>query len=349
MPPKPDMMFNFNRGAGGPSFSMGGGGGAPGRSLWNRIFGLRLNTRKPPSPRPRLKIPANPTGLQRHLKPRPKLELPPAKPPPQKPQNEGQRRQRSTPLIPGLPKKDLTLMGNEFKLTLVRGNSPRSQERSPSTQSFSEAEKRRLMGPNRLTRQQQLDKLNKPGSKHHEDTRTRESAASRVGGTEAKNRQNAETEYAHGKMIEAQLQIQEMKMSPGGQMPPAATRGIRAKGMALEFPHNQKQGIGSVQNRPSTAADFALIKGATRHLGRVPNAPSMVRTPYGSDRVGGRGIPKDLGPAIDRIMRGTGLGLTVTFGIAGVSEAINESRKRGIEMGAWMSGASSSPPVFLGR
>lgn len=314
----------------------------------------------PPSSRSR------PGDLREYQPAPPTSPPPPAKAPPQKPRSEGQRRRRSTPLIPGLPKTDPGFVPGPNQAKGVGG-------------AFTEAEKRRLMGPDLLTRQHQLDKLNKPGSPHHPDTRTRGAAASRAGGAEARNRQAAETQAK----IEEFTKTVDYVTTPTGSLPRylANVRGSRAQGKALEFPHNQPRSIGgninprpNVQIRagqrgeigfyqllrgpdgksiinPRFPAALAGTTGASRSLRRhgVPNAPPMVRTPYGSDRVGNAGIPRNLKKAIDQIMKGTGLGLTVTFGIAGVSEAINESRKRGIKMGAWMSGASSSAPAFLGR
>lgn len=158
------------------------------------------------------------------------------------------------------------------------------------------------------------------------------------------------------------------------------------------------------------AIDHAGRKSVFRLRNRTPDTPPMVRTPPGANPIqAGGGIPKNLEPAINEIMRKGDLEgsvaaykaaplfmgrplvsatrsplagrprmensnapiVTVAW-VAGSAAIVATSlsapnhkeasrvtrtkesqiwdlRKKGLEIGAWMSGASSSPPVFLGR
>jgi len=160
------------------------------------------------------------------------------------------------------------------------------------------------------------------------------------------------------------------------------------------------------------AYEFAGRKSVFRLRNRTPDTPPMVRTPPGANPIqAGGGIPKNLEPSINEIMRKGNLEGSVaaykaatrslestTEKLAAMSARMENSnsdlvllalvggatavwadstlktrkreglerkeasrvtrtkesqiwdlRNKGLEIGAWMSGASSSPPVFLGR
>lgn len=181
--------------------------------------------------------------------------------------------------------------------------------------------------------------------------------ASRRGGEFARRRHEAETEHNKTKIREAAEHA--MVRLPGTQgrsrdHQPGVTRITDSiQGKAKKFAHNQLKGFSGGDHPPPGFGPFpemyAVARGMSRHIGKVPNTVPLVRTQYGQDRVGGRGIPRDLGPAIDKSMGGYWLGLVGAVGVAGVAEAMNNSRKRGIGMGRYASSAASSLPPYGGR
>jgi hypothetical protein len=178
--------------------------------------------------------------------------------------------------------------------------------------------------------------------------------ASRRGGEFARRRHHAEQQHEMNKVMEA-VEHAEARL-PGTQgrlrdhQPHMSAITDRTQSKARKFPHNQrKMFTGGGGESIGRAENLSISKAVSRHIDRIPNTVPLVRTPYGSDRVGGRGIPRDLGPSIDKSMGGYWLGLVGAVGVAGVAEAINNSRKRGIGRGRYASSAASSLPPYGGR
>jgi len=173
--------------------------------------------------------------------------------------------------------------------------------------------------------------------------------ASRRGGEFARRRHEAETTHNSNMAIQAA----DYALARSGRSRQYLGIEDTIAGKTKRYPHNQTMSIsGGTLPNPHTerfAQNYAISKAVSRHMERIPNTPPMVRTPYGSNRVGGRGIPRDLGPAIKKIGENSPPGLMLAIGISGAAEALKESRKRGISFGRYASSAASSLPPYGGR
>ena len=174
--------------------------------------------------------------------------------------------------------------------------------------------------------------------------------ASRRGGEFARRRHHAETTHNTNMASQAANYV----LARGGLSRQVLSLEDTIAGKTKRHPHNQTMSIsgGTLPNRHTEkfAQNYAISKSVSRHIERIPNTPPMVRTPYGSNRVGGRGIPRDLSSSITKIGKdNTAPGLMLAIGISGAAEALKESRKRGISFGRYASSAASSLPPYGGR
>ena len=174
--------------------------------------------------------------------------------------------------------------------------------------------------------------------------------ASRRGGEFARRRHHAETTHNSNMANQAA----DHALERGGHRRQVLSLEDTIASKTMRFPHNQPMSIsgGTLPHRHTKkfAQNYAISKGVSRHINKIPNTPPKVRTPYGSNRVGGRGIPRDLSSAITKIGKdNTPPGLMLAIGISGAAEALKESRRRGISFGRYASSAASSPPPYGGR